>query len=512
MQKYALLSVSDKAGIVDFAKGLVSAGYAIISTGGTAKELKNAGLSVVEIAEFTGFPEILDGRVKTLHPMVHGGILNIRDNAGHQKTVSEHGIRNIDVVAVNLYPFEATVAKEGVSFEEIIENIDIGGPSMVRSAAKNNAFVTIVVHASDYDKVLEEIKADGATSGQTRLELAAKAYAHTALYDTVIANYLNRKLDVKYPQEYTVGGRIQQQMRYGENPHQNAAFYTVPLSAEAGVSTAKQLHGKELSFNNIVDIHAAVELVKEFSKPAAVIVKHMNPCGAAVDVSVNEAYERALETDPLSAFGGIVALNREVDASLAGRLAEIFLEVIIAPSFSKEAMEILTKKKNVRLMELPLDAFRSDELDFKKVTGGFLLQDRDMHSFDNFSSLSVPTKRKPADEELSALEFAWVVAKHVKSNAIVYVKGTRTIGVGAGQMSRVDSSKIAATKANFPLEGAVMASDAFFPFRDSIDEAASRGIKAIVSPGGSVRDDEVIQAADEAGIAMVFTGIRHFRH
>ncbi|MDR2869485.1 MAG: bifunctional phosphoribosylaminoimidazolecarboxamide formyltransferase/IMP cyclohydrolase [Deferribacteraceae bacterium] len=512
MQKYALLSVSDKTGIVDFARGLTEVGYSLISTGGTAKALRDAGLAVREIAEFTGFPEILDGRVKTLHPMVHGGILNIRNNPEHQTIVKAHNIKNIDIVAVNLYPFEATVAKTGVAFDEIIENIDIGGPSMLRSAAKNNAFVTVVVHADDYERVLAEIKAKGSTTAETRLELAAKAYSHTALYDSVISNYLNKKIGSKFPREYTIGGRLVQAMRYGENPHQGAAFYKVPLANEAGVSTAEQLHGKELSYNNIVDIHAAVELVKEFASPTVVIVKHMNPCGVSVADTLLTAYEEALSTDPVSAYGGIVATNREIDKALATRLAEIFLEVIIAPAFTEEAKAVLTVKKNVRLMELPLSDYRSDELDFKKVTGGFLIQDRDMHTFSDFAALPSPTKRKPSPEELRSLEFAWVVAKHVKSNAIIYTKGTRTIGVGAGQMSRVDSSKIAATKANFPLAGCAMASDAFFPFRDSVDEAAARGITAIVSPGGSIRDEEVIAAADEAGIAMVFTGVRHFRH
>jgi phosphoribosylaminoimidazolecarboxamide formyltransferase/IMP cyclohydrolase len=513
MQRYALLSVSDKTGLVGFAQGLIEAGYSIISTGGTSKALQGAGLAVQDISDFTGFPEILDGRVKTLHPMVHGGILNIRNNPEHQKTVQAHNIKNIDLVAVNLYPFEATVAKADVSFAEIIENIDIGGPSMVRSAAKNNAFVTIVVHTADYDRVLAEIKTKGDTTPETRLELAAKAYAHTALYDSIIANHLNSRLNIKFPQEYTVGGRLAQSMRYGENPHQDAAFYKVPLASEAGVSTSKQLHGKELSFNNIVDIHAAVELVKEFSRPAVVIVKHMNPCGVSEAENLITAYDEALSTDPVSAYGGIVAANREINAELAKKLAEIFLEVVIAPSFSAETMAILTAKKNIRLMELPLSDYRSAELDFKKVTGSFLIQDRDMHSFHaDFAALPSPTKRKPTADELASLGFAWIIAKHVKSNAIVYTKGTRTIGVGAGQMSRVDSSKIAASKAQFPLEGCVMASDAFFPFRDSVDEAAARGITAIVSPGGSIRDAEVISAADEANIAMVFTGVRHFRH
>jgi phosphoribosylaminoimidazolecarboxamide formyltransferase/IMP cyclohydrolase len=510
--KYALLSVSEKTGIADFAKGLEKAGYGIISTGGTSAVLKQAGLNVTEIADFTGFPEIMDGRVKTLHPMVHGGILNIRTNDEHRKTAEKHGIKNIDLVAVNLYPFEATVEKSGVSFEEIIENIDIGGPSMLRSAAKNHAFVTIVVHAADYDRVLKEIQKHGDTTPDTRRELAAIAFSHTALYDSAISNYLNRKLGLKFPAEYTIGGRLVQSMRYGENPHQDAAFYKVPLSHEAGAATARQLHGKELSFNNIVDIHAAVELVKEFQDPAAVIIKHMNPCGAAVGKDLYTAYEKAFATDTASAFGGIVAVNRTVEKQLSEKLSEIFLEVVIAPSFSKEAYDILAAKKNIRLMELPLDGKREDELDFKKVTGGFLLQDRDLHTFDSIEGLNIPTKRKPTADEFKSMEFAWIVAKHVKSNAIIYTKDSHTVGVGAGQMSRVDSSKIASIKACEPLKGCVMASDAFFPFRDSIDEAASRGITAIISPGGSVRDAEVIQAADEAGIAMVFTGVRHFRH
>jgi phosphoribosylaminoimidazolecarboxamide formyltransferase/IMP cyclohydrolase len=510
--KYALLSVSDKTGIAEFAKGLAKAGYGLLSTGGTASALKAAGLDVTEVSDFTGFPEIMDGRVKTLHPKVHGGILNIRSNEEHRKTAEKHGIENIDLVAVNLYPFEATVEKAGVSFAEIIENIDIGGPSMVRSAAKNHAFVTIVVHSADYERVLAEIEAHGDTLPETRQELAAAAFSHTALYDSVISGYLNNKLGIKFPREYTIGGRLAQGMRYGENPHQDASFYKVPLSKESGISKARQLHGKELSFNNIVDTHAAVELVKEFKEPAAVIIKHMNPCGAAMDKDIYTAYEMALATDPVSAFGGIAAFNRPVEKKLAEKLSEIFLEVIVAPSFSEEAMQILTAKKNIRLMELPFDDMRSDELDFKRVTGGFLLQDRDLHSFESFAEMTVPTKRKPSAEEMASLEFAWVIAKHVKSNAIIYTRSTRTVGVGAGQMSRVDSSKIAATKANEALEGCVMASDAFFPFRDSVDEAASRGITAIVSPGGSIRDNEVIQAADEAGMAMVFTGIRHFRH
>ncbi|MDR0454159.1 MAG: bifunctional phosphoribosylaminoimidazolecarboxamide formyltransferase/IMP cyclohydrolase [Deferribacteraceae bacterium] len=511
-ERYALLSVSDKTGIALFAEGLVRNGFNIISTGGTAGQLREAGINAQEIADFTGFPEILDGRVKTLNPKVHGGILNIRNDKKHQATAAEHGIKNIDLVAVNLYPFEQTVVKPGVSFDEIIENVDIGGPSMVRSAAKNHAFVTVVVHTEDYKTVLEEIEKYGDTTPETRLKLAAKAYSHTALYDSVISGYLNARLGVKFPTEYTTGGRLKQNMRYGENPHQQAAFYSSPLNTEAGPANAAQRHGKELSFNNIADINAANELIKEFSQPAAVIIKHTNPCGAAVAGSAEAAYDAALACDPASAFGGVAAFNRGVDITLAKKLAELFFEVIIAPAFTEDAFELLRQKKSIRLMHIHLHAERDSELDFKKVTGGFLLQERDLHTFEHFGGANCPTKRKPAQEELNSLCFAWSVAKHVKSNAIIYARDTHTVGIGAGQMSRVDSGRIAAIKAQSPLKGCVMASDAFFPFRDSVDEAARHGITAIVSPGGSVRDTEVIAAADEAGIAMIFTGIRHFRH
>ncbi|GAB7140986.1 bifunctional phosphoribosylaminoimidazolecarboxamide formyltransferase/IMP cyclohydrolase [Deferribacterales bacterium RsTz2092] len=522
MSKYALISVSDKTGVETFAQGLADAGYSIISTGGTAKALKAAGIKVQEISDFTGFPEMLDGRVKTLHPLVHGAILKLRDNPEHIKTAETHKIGDIDIVAVNLYPFEAVASKAHSSFEEIIENIDIGGPAMVRSAAKNNKFVTIVVHASDYERVLAEVRTGGTTTAATRLELAAKAYSHTSMYDSMIAGYLNRKLGVKFPQEFTFGGRLKQAMRYGENPHQDAAFYQVPLSGSFGVANAEQLHGKELSYNNVVDILAAVELTRELAhfdgrkRNAAVIIKHTNPCGAATATTLEQAYDDALACDPLSAFGGIVAFSGAVDDALAQKLNDIFLEVIIAPDFTEGALALLTKKKNVRLMKTPLDKKPNNIASAILWTGdSFLLQDADSHSFASFEGLVVPTKRKPSKDELASLEFAWVVAKYVKSNAIVYVSGTRTIGIGAGQMSRVDSSKIAsikATNAKLSLKGCVMASDAFFPFRDSVDEAAAQGIAAIVSPGGSVRDSEVIQAADEANIAMVFTDIRHFRH
>jgi len=511
MPKAALISVSDKSGIVEFAKGLKKHGVKIISTGGTAKLLAESGVEIVEISEFTGFPEMLDGRVKTLHPKVHAGLLNVRDNEKHQSTMKEHRLEDIDMVVVNLYPFEATVAK-GAEHEEVVENIDIGGPSMIRSAAKNHKFVTIVVDNGDFDRVLTEMD-NGGTELETRIDLARKAYSHTGVYDSIIANYFNQKLGVKFPEEIAIPARKKQMMRYGENPHQDSAFYVQPLVKEASVSTGKQLQGKELSFNNIVDIHATLELVKEFKEPAVAIIKHTNPCGCAVGNTLLEAYNKALECDPVSAFGGIVGVNREVGKDFAEKLSEIFLEVVLAPSFSKEAVEVFAEKKNLRLIELgDITGGRDNELDVKNVTGGLLLQDRDLHEIEDIRALNVPTDRKPTDAEYKAMDFAWIVAKHVKSNAIVYCTEDRTIGVGAGQMSRVDSSKIAATKARSELQGTVMASDAFFPFRDSIDEAAERGITAIISPGGSIRDEEVIAAANEHGIAMVFTGVRHFKH
>ncbi len=513
MPKRALISVSKKDGIVDFAKFLASKGVELLSTGGTYKILKDNGIPVIEISEFTGFPEMLDGRVKTLHPKVHAGILNIRDNDKHRETMKNHNLQDIDMVVVNLYPFEETISKEGESLEEAIENIDIGGPSMIRSAAKNFKYVAIVTDPNDYDRIIKEIDEKGGISYETRIDLARKAFSLTAFYDSMISRYFNQILDVKFPELVTVAGRLNEIMRYGENPHQNSAFYTHPLIKEVSVSTSKKLQGKELSFNNIVDINAAFELLKEFDEPASVIVKHNNPCGVAIGKDILEAYQLALECDPVSAFGGIVAVNREVDGNLAEELKKLFLEVVIAPKFSREALDLLGEKKNLRLIETgEITRYRDNELDLKKVVGGFLLQDRDLHEIEDIRKLHVPTKRKPTDFEYAAMNFSWKVAKHVKSNAIVYANDKQTVGIGAGQMSRVDSSKIAALKARKPLEGLAMASDAFFPFRDSIDEAAERGIKAIIQPGGSIRDEEVIKACDEHGIAMVFTNIRHFKH
>ncbi|MGA1863229.1 bifunctional phosphoribosylaminoimidazolecarboxamide formyltransferase/IMP cyclohydrolase [Deferribacter thermophilus] len=510
--KRALISVSEKSGIVEFARELVNLGIEIISTGGTAKLLKENGIDIVEISDFTGFPEILDGRVKTLHPKVHAGILNIRDNENHQLVMKEMGLVHIDLVVVNLYPFEKTVAKEGVRFDEAIENIDIGGPTMVRSAAKNHKYVAIVVDNNDYNKIIDEIKNGGITY-EMRLNLARKAFTHTAVYDALISNYFNKVCKIDFPDEISLPMRKAQDLRYGENPHQKAAFYKSPLIKEVSVSTSKQLHGKELSFNNIIDINAALELVKEFDKPAAVIIKHTNPCGVGIADNLLDAYNFALECDPVSAFGGIVAFNKILNKETAEKLKELFLEVVIAPDFDKEALDILTTKKNLRLIKTgDLNQIKDNEFDVKKVVGGFLLQDRDLENFDKEHGLKVVTKRKPTEEELEALKFAWIVVKHVKSNAIVYANKNQTIGIGAGQMSRVDSSIIAAMKARKSLNGCVMASDAFFPFRDSVDEAAKNGITAIIQPGGSIRDNEVIEAANEHNIAMIFTGMRHFKH
>lgn len=512
--KRALISLSDKAKITDFAKKLSDYGVEIISTGGTAKLLKENGINIVEISEFTGFPEILDGRVKTLNPKVHAGILNIRDNKDHQKTMRDLNLQDIDMVIVNLYPFERIISNDNVELEVATENIDIGGPTMIRSAAKNFKFVTVIVDNNDYERIEKELLEKGGITYDTRIDLARKAFTHTAVYDSIISNYFNKILNIKFPDEITFAARKKQGLRYGENPHQEASFYIQPNIKEPSVSTGKQIQGKELSFNNIIDINAAVEIVKEFKEPVVTIIKHTNPCGTAVGENNLEAYLNALECDPVSAFGGIVGTNREVDKKLAEELSKIFLEVVVAPKFSQEAIEILSSKKNLRLIEIEnLDNFeRDEELDIKKVTGGLLLADRDLHLFDNIRDLEVPTKRKPTEDEYKALEFAWKVVKHVKSNAIVYAKNNKTIGIGAGQMSRVDSSKIAADKARSPLKGCVMASDAFFPFRDSVDEAASRGITAIIQPGGSIRDNEVIEACNEHNIAMVFTGIRHFKH
>lgn len=523
----ALISVSDKTGIVDFARELANLGVEILSTGGTFKLLREQGIAAVEVADYTGFPEMMDGRVKTLHPKIHGGILGRRDLDG--AVMQEHGIAPIDMVVVNLYPFAATVAKPGCTLPDAIENIDIGGPTMVRSAAKNHKDVAIVVNAGDYAGLVDALKQGGLTYAQ-RFDLALKAFEHTAAYDGMIANYLGT-IDqgrdtlgtddrAAFPRTFNSQFVKVQDMRYGENPHQAAAFYREANPAEACIATAVQLQGKELSYNNVADTDAALECVKSFTKPACVIVKHANPCGVAVvpetEGGIRQAYELAYATDSESAFGGIIAFNRELDGDTARAIVERqFVEVIIAPRISAAAREVVAAKANVRLLECgEWQAERQADWDYKRVNGGLLVQSRDIGMITE-ADLKVVTQRAPTEQEVHDLVFAWKVAKFVKSNAIVYARNRQTVGVGAGQMSRVNSARIAAIKAEhagLEVRGAVMASDAFFPFRDGIDNAAAAGIRAVIQPGGSMRDAEVIAAADEAGIAMVFTGMRHFRH
>ncbi len=511
----ALISVSDKTGIVEFAQGLDAAGVELLSTGGTARLLSEEGIRVTEVSSYTGFPEMMDGRVKTLHPKVHGGILGRRGT--DDEVMREHGIDQIDMVIVNLYPFQQTVADPNCDLATAIENIDIGGPTMVRSAAKNHKDVAIVVDASDYSSLLTEIN-DGGISYQTRFKLATKAFEHTAQYDGAIANHLGRIQEdgskADFAQTFNAQFKHQQTMRYGENPHQKAAFY-VEDNAPVGIASAVQIQGKELSYNNIADTDAALECVKQFDDlPACVIVKHANPCGVAVAPSLLEAYEKAFATDPESAFGGIIAFNQELDLETANLIVDKqFVEVIIAPSVSSDAKAAVASKKNVRLLECgQWDNSAHNTLEYKRVNGGLLLQDNDLELTDK---LEVVTKAQPTEQQMADLLFAWKVAKFVKSNAIIYANNNMTVGVGAGQMSRVNSARIAGIKAEhagLEVKGSVMASDAFFPFSDGIENAAAAGISAVIQPGGSMRDDEVIAAADKAGMAMVFTGMRHFRH
>ncbi|HEX3561026.1 MAG TPA: bifunctional phosphoribosylaminoimidazolecarboxamide formyltransferase/IMP cyclohydrolase [Pyrinomonadaceae bacterium] len=525
----ALLSVSDKTGLVEFAHALRGFGVELLSTGGTAKSLREAGIEVRDVSDLTGFPEMLDGRVKTLHPRVHGGILAVRDNPEHARALAEHRIEPIDMVVVNLYPFERTVAREGVTLEEAVEQIDIGGPALIRSAAKNHGDVTVVVSHADYEPVIEELhRYDGATSLALRSRLARAAFARTASYDLAISAYL-RKIDARMNvQAKSLRGskphsidewdtppelaewvlRKNVDLRYGENPHQRAALYQT--AARAGIGMADLLSGKEMSYNNYVDADAAWQLVCDFDETACAIIKHMNPAGVGTSASLEEAYRRALATDPVSAFGGIVAFNRSVNEGAARAVIEIFTEVIVAPDFEPGALEALKTKKNLRVLRVGEPAPPAG-LEYKQITGGMLVQTRDTHRLRR-EDLKVVTRRPPTDAEVASLLFAWTVCKHTKSNAIVYARAGQTVGVGAGQMSRVDSVRIGAMRAQLPVEGSVLASDAFFPFRDGIDEAAGHGITAIIQPGGSVRDAEIIAAADEHNLAMVFTGIRHFRH
>ena len=520
----ALLSVTDKTGLVEFARALAGHGVELVSTGGTAKALRDAGLSVRDISDLTGFPEMLDGRVKTLHPKVHGGILHMRGNAEHVAAVEEHAIQPIDMVVVNLYAFEKTASRPGVAFSDVIENIDIGGPSMVRSAAKNFEDVAIVTAAADYAAIAEEMAANsGALGRATRWRLAKAAFATTAAYDAGIATALE---SIAAPEAHGVPARFdrdampealriveprQAVLRYGENPHQQAALYVD--GSGRGIAGAKQLQGKELSYNNLVDLDACWELASEFDEPAVAIIKHTNPCGAATGATVLEAYKRALEADPVSAFGGVIGINREVDGAAAEEIAKLFVEAIVAPGFTADALARFAAKKNLRLLEIATGSGESRVV--KQISGGFLVQDADRHQLSD-AELKVVTKRAPTTEEMRALRFAWSVCKHVKSNAIVYARFDsghgQTVGVGAGQMSRVDAAKFGAMKAVLPLAGTVAASDAFFPFPDGLETVAAAGATAVVQPGGSVRDAEVIEAADRLGMAMVFTGIRHFRH
>jgi phosphoribosylaminoimidazolecarboxamide formyltransferase/IMP cyclohydrolase len=520
----ALVSVSDKAGLVDFARRLSAHSVELVSTGGTAESLRRAGLEVRDVSDLTGFPEILGGRVKTLHPKVHGGILAIRSDEGHARQVVENQIEYIDMVVVNLYPFVQTVARPDVEVVDAIENIDIGGPSMIRSAAKNFLDVAVVTDPADYGLVADDMdRGQGSVSLETRMHLARRAFEATARYDQAIAAYFADSIAVDeargrvtgqqhsgLPVLFLISGRKLADLRYGENPHQQAALY-VDVPGQAGIATAEKVQGKELSYNNLIDLDAAWALVSEFPDTACAIIKHTNPCGAATGTDPAQAFEKALATDPVSAFGGIIGFNRPVTQAAAMLISKTFFEAIAAPDYEPAAVEVLSARKNLRLLRLGPTPARGPGYDLRVISGGFLVQDRDQASLDQ-SSLRVVTARHPTEAEMRALRFAWILAKHVKSNAIVYAREDQLVGVGAGQMSRVDSVKIAAMKAVLPLSGTVLASDAFFPFRDNIDEAAKTGITAVIQPGGSVRDKEVIDAANEHDLAMVFTGVRHFKH
>lgn len=516
--KRALISVSDKTGILEFAQALVAKDIEILSTGGTAKLLMDNNVPVTEVASYTGFPEMMDGRIKTLHPKIHGGILARRGI--DDEVMQEHDIHAIDLLVVNLYPFEATIAKDNCALEDAIENIDIGGPTMLRAAAKNHNDVTVVIDPSDYAKIIEQLENQDGTDYPLRYQLAWKTFAHTAKYDAAISNYLGARLEdfsqpEKFPESYTVQFKKMQTMRYGENPHQSAAFYVEPNLTEVSVATAIQIQGKALSFNNVADTDAALECVKQFDAPSCVIVKHANPCGVAMSYNILQAYQRAFQTDPTSAFGGIIAFNRELDHETAKTIVDQqFVEVIIAPSISERAKTVIAAKQNIRLLTCGQWESVTAGLDYKRVNGGLLVQDRDLGMITE-KDLKIVTQVKPTEQQIKDLLFCWKVAKCVKSNAIVYAKNGQTIGVGAGQMSRVYSAKVAGIKAadeNLEVKGSVMASDAFFPFRDGIDAAAEAGISAIIQPGGSMRDKEVIAAANEHGMAMVFSGMRHFKH
>jgi len=512
MKKRALFSVSDKTGVVDFARRAAALGYEILSTGGTQKELEGAGVPVVNVADVTGFPECLNGRLKTLHPAIHGGILAQRGNADHMAQLELLNIGLIDIVCINLYPFKQTIRKEGVALDQAIENIDVGGPTLIRAAAKNWEDVVVLVDPEDYDGVIEQLESGGVPP-ERKFELAYKVFEHTAHYDAVIADYLRRKIGRQYPETFTLTYEKAQDLRYGENPHQSAAFYRAIGRLEGSLAQAEQIHGKELSYNNIADGAAAVAIVKEFERPCAVAIKHANPCGVGLGQSVLEAYQNAHDADPVSIYGGIIALNRTCDLETAKKLTEIFLEIVIAPGYTDEALEVLMVKKNVRLLtlediSLPIPEYASD---FKKIQGGLLVQEADRILYGE-PDLKTVTRRQPTPEERTALDFAWRVCKHVKSNGIVLVGGDKTVGVGPGQTNRVTALELAIRYAGDNAKGSVMASDAYFPFPDCVALAAQAGVTAIIQPGGSIRDQESIDAADKAGIAMLFTGTRHFKH
>lgn len=510
MKKRALVSVSDKTGIVEFVKGLKEQGVEVISTGGTHKLLQQNGVDVIGISEVTGFPEIMDGRVKTLHPSIHGGLLAVRDNETHMAQMKELGIEPIDFVVVNLYPFKETISKPDVAFEDAIENIDIGGPTMIRSAAKNHEYVSVIVDPKDYEVVLTELRENGEVSKEQKRKLAAKVFRHTAAYDALISEYLTKQVGEESPETVTLTFEKKQDLRYGENPHQKATFYKSPFATTSSIAYATQLHGKELSYNNINDANAALGIIEDFSEPAVVAIKHMNPCGVGVGSNIFEAYERAFTADPISIFGGIIVANREIDKATAEKMHEIFLEIIIAPSFAEEALAILKGKKNLRLLTVDLEK-GDTKPKFTSVRGGLLIQDEDTISLED-ATITYPTKRQPTEKEWEDLKLAWKVVKHVKSNAIVLAKDNMTIGVGAGQMNRVGSANIAIAQADEKAQGSALASDAYFPMPDTVEVAAKAGITAIIQPGGSIRDEDSIKKADEYNIAMVFTGVRHFKH
>lgn len=508
----ALISVSDKTGIVDFAKGLIANNIEIISTGGTKKALDQAGVKTISIDEVTGFPEMMDGRVKTLHPKIHGGLLGRRDVVEHMEDMARGEILPIDFVCVNLYPFKETILKPEVTEQEAIENIDIGGPSMLRSGAKNHEFVTVIVDPADYSLVLQELEAHGETQLATRKRLAAKVFRHTAAYDALIAQYLTEMVDEKEPEKLTLTYERKQDLRYGENSHQKAAFYQSALPEEYSIAAAKQVHGKELSFNNIRDADAALRIAREYDEPTVVALKHMNPCGIGTAPTIFEAWNYAFEADPVSIFGGIIVLNREVDVATAEKMHELFLEIIIAPGFTEAALEVLKKKKNLRILTISFEQRTASIVDETvSVLGGLLVQNQDL-AMEHEEDWTVVTEKKPTVEQIEALAFAWKAVKHVKSNAIVVANEHQTVGIGAGQMNRVGSVKIAIEQAGEKLEGAVLASDAFFPMDDSVEYAATHGIKAIIQPGGSIKDQASIDMANHYDIAMVFTNVRHFRH